>query len=81
MNSTISSRGQTAVPAEIRRRFHLEPQSKLEWIAEGEMIIVVPIPKDPITAFRGSLKGRYSGEEFMKDRKADREIEKRKEGK
>lgn len=79
MQSTVSSRGQTAVPAEIRKRFRLEPQSRLEWITEGEFILVVPIPKDPIRAFRGSLKGKYTGEEFLKDRQREREQEKLKE--
>ncbi|MBW1965711.1 MAG: AbrB/MazE/SpoVT family DNA-binding domain-containing protein, partial [Deltaproteobacteria bacterium] len=34
MRSTITSRGQTVIPAEIRRRFHLSPADRLEWIVE-----------------------------------------------
>jgi bifunctional DNA-binding transcriptional regulator/antitoxin component of YhaV-PrlF toxin-antitoxin module len=75
MQSTLSSRGQTAVPAKIRKKFHLEPQSRLEWLITGDVLTVIPIPKDPIRAFRGSLKGRYTGEKFLKDRRQDRERE------
>jgi len=44
MRSTISSRGQTAVPAEIRRRFNLTDRSRLEWMVDGEVITVLPVP-------------------------------------
>jgi len=77
MQSIISSRGQTAVPAKIRRRFHLESHSKLEWVINGDIITVIPIPKDPIKTFRGSLKGKYTEKEFLKDRQQDRDRERR----
>jgi AbrB family looped-hinge helix DNA binding protein len=35
MRSTVSSRGQTVVPAEVRRRFGLGARSHLEWIIDG----------------------------------------------
>ena len=75
MQTTISARGQTAVPAEIRRRFNLSGSSRLEWMIEGEVITVLPIPADPIRAFRGSLKGRYNGKALLTDRERDRRKE------
>jgi len=43
MRSTITSRGQTVVPAPIRERFRLGPTTRLEWIVEGDgSIRVVP---------------------------------------
>jgi AbrB family looped-hinge helix DNA binding protein len=77
MRTTVSSRGQTAVPAEIRKRFRLTAHSRLEWIIDGDVITVLPIPKDPVTRFRGVLKGKYSAkallEERAKERKRERE--------
>lgn len=32
MQTTITERGQTAVPAAIRKRYNLKPHTKLEWI-------------------------------------------------
>jgi len=75
MQTTISARGQTAVPAEIRRRFNLRGSSRLEWLIEGDVITVRPIPADPIRAFRGSLKGRYSGKLLLAERQRDRRKE------
>jgi len=57
MRSTITQRGQTVIPAEIRRRFRLGPADRLEWVVEPEGIRVVPVRANPIEAFRGQGKG------------------------
>jgi AbrB family looped-hinge helix DNA binding protein len=75
MRSTITSRGQTVVPALIRERFRLGPSTRLEWIVESDgSIRVVPVDADPITAFRGSGGGGAS-ERLLEDRRHDRERE------
>ncbi len=57
MRSTITERGQTVIPAEIRQRFNLNPSERLEWVIEGNAIRVFPVKKDPVLAFRGRGKG------------------------
>ena len=57
MQSTITQRGQTVVPALIRQQFHLGPADRLEWVVEGDAIRVVPVPINPVAAFRGRGKG------------------------
>ena len=57
MRSTITARGQTVIPAQIRKYFHLSPSDRLEWLIDNDGIRVVPVKGDPIRAFRGQGKG------------------------
>ena len=59
MKTTVTERGQTAIPARIRRRFGLRPHQKLIWSEDGHVITVMPIAPDPIKAFQNS--GRKTG--------------------
>ena len=74
MRSTITARGQTVIPAAIRRRFNLSPADRLEWIVENDTIRVIPVPADPIAAFRGSGKGGGVAR-LLAERRADKERE------
>jgi AbrB family looped-hinge helix DNA binding protein len=74
MRSTITRRGQTVIPAEIRNRLHLDPSDRLEWIIEGNSLRVIPVKSDPIAGFRGQGKGGSTGRLL-----AERERDKRKE--
>ena len=75
MRTTVSSRGQTAVPAEVRRRFKLAKNSRLEWIVEDEVITVLPVPPDPARSLRGSLRGKYSVGTLLRQRARERKRE------
>lgn len=70
MRSTITDRGQTVIPAEIRRRFRLSPADRLEWLMDREGIRVVPVRGDPVRAFRGQGKGGGTAR-LLKDRREE----------
>ena len=70
METTLTDRGQTAVPAKIRKRFQLKAGQKLEWAEDGQVIYVLPVAKDPIAAFRGSGKGGLT-RALIKSRRED----------
>ena len=79
MKTKLTKRGQTVVPSEIRKRFNLEGSSTLQWMIEGDIITVLPVPINPVEALKGVIKGRVSFKKFMDDRRSDREMEKRKD--
>jgi bifunctional DNA-binding transcriptional regulator/antitoxin component of YhaV-PrlF toxin-antitoxin module len=56
MKSTVTQRGQTAIPAAIRKRYHIVAHTRIEWIDDGHGISIVPIPADPIKALRGKFR-------------------------
>ena len=70
MQSTITERGQTVVPAQIRKLFHLSPSDRLEWLVEKGGIRVIPVRSDPIAAFRGRGAGGATSR-LLADRRKD----------
>lgn len=79
MKTKLTKRGQTVVPSEIRKRFHLDEASTLQWMVEGDIITMLPIPKNPVETLKGAIKGQVSFKEFMDDRRSDRDMEKTKD--
>jgi AbrB family looped-hinge helix DNA binding protein len=75
MKTTVSTRGQVSIPAELRKKFNIEPETQLEWVEEGNAIKIIPLPKDPIKAFRGAGRGRYTSEKLVRDRRKERREE------
>jgi len=73
MLTTVSSRGQTSIPAEIRKKYRINAKTKLQWIDEGELITVVPVGDDPIKSFRGKSKGKDLVKSLLEGRREERE--------
>jgi AbrB family looped-hinge helix DNA binding protein len=61
MQTVVSRRGQTVIPAAIRKRYGIADGAQLVWLDDGRTIKVVPVSDDPIKA----------------DRKKDRDLERR----
>lgn len=76
----VSVRGQTVIPREIREQLGIKPNTKLAWSVRDGVIIVVPIPEDPVRALVGILKDTgYTFEDFMEERRRERELDRRRE--
>jgi AbrB family looped-hinge helix DNA binding protein len=72
MKTTITARGQVSIPAALRKKYGLEEYMQVEWIEDGNVIKMIPLPKDPIKAFRGAGKNRYTTDKLVRDRKKER---------
>lgn len=71
MRTKVTIRGQVSIPAPIRRQLRITADTTLEWIVEGNTVRVIPLPDDPLAAFRGSGKGG-TVKALLTDRRRDR---------
>ncbi len=72
MESTVTVRGQTAIPVAIRKRYNIKPKTKLEWIDDGYTITVLPIPQDSIKAIKEKFKDADLLKALLESRKEER---------
>ena len=75
MQTAVTKRGQTVIPAAIRRRYGIEEGDRIEWLDEGRSIKVVPASADPLRALRGRGKGEGLGDRLLELRREDRDRE------
>jgi AbrB family looped-hinge helix DNA binding protein len=73
VETTVNRRGQTNIPAAIRRRHDIKEGDRISWLDDGETIRIVPVPADPIGALRGSGRGRSLLTALLRQRQEDRE--------
>ncbi len=71
MQTAVTKRGQTVIPAAIRKRYHIDGDVHLVWLDDGETIRVVPVPNDPLQALRGRGRGERLTERLLAERQAD----------
>lgn len=72
MQTTLTDRGQTAVPARIRKQLCLRAGQQLQWIVtDDRLVYVVPVAQDPIAAFRGSAKAPGLNQLLLRTRAED----------
>ena len=58
MQTAVTKRGQTVIPATIRRRYQITGGGHLVWLDDGETIRVVPVPADTVSSLRGRGRGK-----------------------
>ena len=73
METTVTGRGRTSIPAAIRRRHDIKEGDRIAWLDDGETIRLVPVPSDPIRALRGSGRGQSLLAVLLSRRHQDRE--------
>ena len=73
METSVTKKGQTNIPAAIRKRYQIREGDRLAWLDDGETIHVVTLPaEDPVAALRGSARGKHLTERLLLNRREDR---------
>ena len=49
------AKGQIVIPAEMRKKYHIDPGTEMQIMEYGGIIYLIPPGAHPITAARGSL--------------------------
>lgn len=57
IESTVTDKGQTTVPREVREALGIKPRQRLQWDIEGDGSVTVRPESSPLALF-GSLKPR-----------------------
>jgi AbrB family looped-hinge helix DNA binding protein len=71
--SRATVKGQVIIPAPLRKKFNIKKGTRVAIIeGEGNVILIKPLPDDPIEASRGVLKGKTSIiKALIKDRREE----------
>lgn len=72
--STVKTlaKGQIVIPADIRRKFQIEPGTELQIMEYGGIIYLIPPVDDPVKAAQGALpKGPSLAGQLLRDRRSD----------
>ena len=77
-DSTVYERGQTVIPKTIRDALAIEYGTRLHWEVREGVMHVLPIPKQPVQASVGLLKGKGpTFSQFLAQRRKERERERK----
>ena len=66
------SKGQVVIPAGIRKKYHIEPGTKIQIMEYGGIIYLIPPVQDPIKAACGILPLKPSlSEKLLRERRKE----------
>ena len=76
--ATVSAKGWIVIPAELRRKYHIEPGGQIRIVDYGGILGLVPALEDPIREARGALAGKTSlTRALLEERRRERARESR----
>jgi antitoxin PrlF len=56
MLATVTTKGQVTIPKQIREALQIRPNDKVDFVREGERIVMVPLKS--LQQFRGAVRAR-----------------------
>lgn len=79
MALTISNKGWVVIPAELRKKYNLQPGTEVIIVDYGGVLSIIPALHNPIKQGRGALKGLPSlTRDLLQERKKEKSREARK---
>jgi AbrB family looped-hinge helix DNA binding protein len=79
--ATVSAKGWVVIPKSIREKYGLKKGTKIQVVAYGDVIALVPLPGDPVAALHGMLaEGPSLTQDLLAEREREREREEKRSG-
>lgn len=79
MTIKVSQKGWVVIPAEIRKKYNLQPGTEVVFVDYGGVLAIFPAMKDPVKQAAGMLKGGPSlAEALVQERSEEYQREERK---
>lgn len=72
--TSVTRKGQTVVPAALRKKFDIGPGSQLVWHIDGNVLKVTPLPANPVKALRGFSEKHPLRGVLLRRRREDRKL-------
>ena len=74
--ATVSAKGWIVIPVEYRRKYRLEPGTKVQVVDYGGVLALVPASENPERGARGILRaGERLTEALLSERRQERQRE------
>jgi AbrB family looped-hinge helix DNA binding protein len=77
----VTSKGQLAIPAKLRRKFNIKKGTRINFTEEGDRIVMRPVTREYIGSFCGIFKQKPGEKsvvaEHLAERRAERDRENR----
>lgn len=70
MLSTVTAKGQVTIPKEIRDRLHIRSNDRVDFVLEGDRLLLVPVKT--LLDLRGAVKAEGKGD-FVQEREVAKE--------
>jgi len=77
VSSKVTSKGQVVIPKKLREKYGIRTSTAIRWIEKDQGILMVPESEDPIVAARGMLKDSGILKAFMKEKRREKQMEKK----
>jgi AbrB family looped-hinge helix DNA binding protein len=77
--TTVSSKGQVVIPAELREQLGLQKGTPANWSEEHGRLVLTPITEQRLKQIRGFLKPRPGEPSMFDELFAERERERKRE--
>ena len=74
--ATITSKGQLVIPARLRRKYRIEPGTKVLFMERNHEIVIQPVTKEFVRSVCGLFKSETPATQMLlKERAKDKERE------